>query len=394
MRIASDNSVLIEAVLSGFLRSLAGAPGADLKSAFWLSDPPLIGPDGEIIRRLSSSPSEELKKAWSKQIAGTNLFQLVPKASENQITITPTLTALAIVAYNFLKIHAQERRDKSSELISLSIVDYNFQLCATLNSAANLIDGVIFDSLIDPCCRLWREEPHKTESRNSLLANLLSINPFSELKNIDLRLPIPLQSLAGSYLAHKEKSHEQSSPTEASTTGDNNYQWWWLQSENFILSPPLMRILRDQWLSIPENHLSAIGLGIFLEELRRRGKEEFRIPILEFYEAYDFMQRHQASTPGEHKTSPHSTYQKLTIIQHLLQSKERKLNQKGNEYFLKFRALLEIIAEKQSIPSEFRHLSREFCLRRLAPLTALATVIGGHRQNETPTFGEIEFSDE
>ncbi|MEA3347887.1 MAG: hypothetical protein U9Q39_02365, partial [Pseudomonadota bacterium] len=121
--------------------------------------------------------------------------------------------------------------------------------------------------------------------------------------------------------------------------------------------------------------------------------KRFRTPILEFFEAYDFLQRHQAQ-PEEHlDTNPRHPYQRLTIIRHLLESKNREHNRKGNEYFLKFRALLEIIAAEQSIPREFRHLSREFCLQHLAPLSSLATIIGGERTVATPTFGATQFSE-
>ena len=288
---------------------------------------------------------------------------------------------MAIVTYNFLKIYSTDKQDKEQE----AILDYNLQLCQTISPAVNPVDGTIYDSLIEPCCKLRRKISAKIKTENSLLR----INPFSELKNLDLVLPTPLNILADSYLVHQQKNQESSDQPEPNVSDKNNYQGWWLQVEKLILNPPLKRLLRDQWLTIPENTLSCIGLGIFFEELRRRGKKQFRTPILDFFEAYDFMQRHQVQTEDTG-----DKYHRLTIIRHLLESKNREHNRKGNEYFLKFRALLEIIAEEQAIPREFRHLSRDFCLQRLAPLSALATVIGGERATHTPTFGTIQFSDQ
>ena len=394
MRLIKDDTILIETILSGFLRSSAD-PRSNYNSVFWTSNTPILCPDGEIIQYLSTSPSKELKVAWSKQIESSAIYRLLPIASKNQIIITPSLTALAIVAYNFIKILSKATQDKKSELITLSGLDYSLQLCSTIPPAADPLDGIIYDSLIEPCCKLWRKKLPETKADNSFLVALLRINPFSELKNLDLQLPAPLKYLAGSYLTHQEKENQEyTGLSEADMACDNNHQMWWLLTEKFILNPPLMRVLRDQWLSIPENSLCCMGLGIFLEELRRRGKKDFRTPILEFFEAYDYMQRHQIKTDGTPDLQRKTRYQRLTIIQHLLESKNRKLNRKGNEYFLKFRALLEIIAEEQAIPSKFRHLSREFCLQRLAPLSALATVIGGERTAMAPSFGAIQYSDQ
>jgi len=394
MRLIIDDTRLIEKVLIGFLRSLRDTLDSDHESIWESANTPLICPDGEIIRNLNSSTADELKKAWSTLIDIANVSQLLPKASENQITITPALTALAIASYNSLKIHSHADRDKEWEPTKLSGFDYTLKLCQTIPSAADPVAGVLYDSLIDPCCKIWRKNPPKTKNERSLLAALLCINPFSELKNLDLKLPAPLKNLTGCYLVHQDKMQEypeQSTPATSNSVRNSNHQWW-LQAERFILTPPLMRILRDQWLTIPENSLSCTGLGIFLEELRRREKKQFRTPILEFFEAYDYLQQHQ--TQEESGLHRQHSYQKLAIIQHLLESKNHKLNRKGNAYFLKFRALLEIIAEEQSVPNEIHHLSREFCLQRLAPLSALATIIGGERTAITPSFGMVQYSDE
>ena len=385
MRLINDETDLIDTILNGFLRSLFTDLGSDYKSGFWASNTAPLCPDGETIRNLCSSPSKELKKAWQKQIDGSAVCQLLLIEPKNLITVTPALTALAIATYNFLKIHSNINHDKNHD----PALDYSLQLCQTIPPAANPVDGIIYDNLIEPCCQLWRKTSAKAKTENSFLAALLRTNPFSELKNLDLISPAPIKSLAESYLPHLQENQESPDQSEPVTTGSNDDQKWWIQAEKIILNPPLKRILRDPWLTIPENTLSCIGLGIFFEELRRRGKKQFRTPILEFFEAYDFLQRHQMQPEGEG-----NRYQRLTIIRHLLESKNREHNRKGNEYFLKFRALLEIIASEQAIPREFRHLSREFCLQHLAPLSSLATVIGGEREAETPTFGAIQFSDQ
>ncbi|MEA3333681.1 MAG: hypothetical protein U9Q58_08800, partial [Pseudomonadota bacterium] len=330
MRLISDDSNLINTILSGFLSFLA----TDQEADFFALNTPLLGPDGKIIRNLSSSPSAELRQAWQKLIDGSSIYQLLLIEPGKHVTITPDLIALAIVTYNLLKLLANAMPEEEEK----ALLDYNLQLCQAITPAENPIIGIIYDSLIEPCCKIRRKIPVQTTAEKLFLAALLQTNPLSELKNIDLFLPAPLKNLAGSYLVQQPEDKESRDQPKSDATAKNSYQQWWLQAEKIILTPPLKRLLRDQWLTIPENGLSCMGLGIFLEELRRRGKEQFRTPILEFFEAYDYLQRHQTQIKGTA-----DSYKKLIIIRHLLESKNLEHNRKGNEYFLKFRALLEII---------------------------------------------------
>lgn len=386
MRLIDNDIDLISTILSDFLNSLATAQEAD----FLALNTPLFCPDGELIQKLSASPSTMLKQAWQKQINRSGVYQLSLNEAERAVTVTPAMTAMAIVTYIFLKNYLTTRQDREQ----MAPLDYSLQLCQTIPAATNHVDAIIYDSLIEPCCKLRRQISANAESKSPLLSALLRTNPLSELKNLDLVLPEPLKSLADNYIVPQQKYKDKNDQPAAKIETEKDYQQWWLQSENFILTPRLKHLLRDQWLTIPENSLSCMGLGIFFEELRRRGKRLFRTPILEFFEAYDYLQRHQAQIEKKNSQNSNIPYQKLTIIRNLLESKNRDHNRKGNQYFLKFRALLEIIAEEQAIPQDFRHLSREFCLQRLAPLSTLATVIGGQRTPLNPTFGAIQFSDQ
>ncbi|MBN2807933.1 MAG: hypothetical protein JXR80_00375 [Deltaproteobacteria bacterium] len=396
MRIISDRPDLIATLLSGFLQNLATSSENDCRPFFANADLPLVCPDGESIKLLSSSPAIQLQKAWFKLIDNAAVCRLLPEIPDKQITITPTLTALAIVAYNFSKISSCKGLNTTALPAEFSGLNYNLQLCRSIPAAAP-ISAVIYDKLIDCGCRIRRKNPPADISEKRFLTALLALNPLSELKNLDLALPAALSRLTKSYLPQgqniKESSVQGENRLNDDGNGDGNCEQWWIQAENLLSNLSLKRLLRDQWLILPENSLSCTGLGIFLEELRRRGEEKFRTTILEFFEAYDYMHCQQRPETAGNDAAHPLGYPRLTIIKHLLESKNRQLNRRGNEYFLKFRALLEIIAREQSIPREFRHLSREFCLQHLAPLTALATVVGGDREMRTPTFGKIQFSD-
>jgi hypothetical protein len=172
---------LIDEVLSGFLLSQTDAlPGH--RSAFWASQPPRLCPDGELISKLSSSPSERLKKAWQNHFANA-LHSALTK--NDFINITSDLTALALASYNFAKICCIPTDPE--KIASDPAFAYSLQLCQKITPAADNLTGTLYDSLIQPLSKLWHSLPEALRKEKLLLSALLHLNPLSELKNLDLR---------------------------------------------------------------------------------------------------------------------------------------------------------------------------------------------------------------
>jgi hypothetical protein len=132
-----------------------------------------------------------------------------------------------------------------------------------------------------------------------------------------------------------------------------------------INEPALAIYLRRRWLSLPETHHSCRNLGLLLESVRLTGMQ--RGFILSFYEAYDrfcAQDIHNHWTNGRHRTWPI-----LWEIERLLQTGRAgegisqqaalSLNRRGNEYFLKFYPLIEMIKDDGHPPTDFRLLTNE-----------------------------------
>ena len=352
-------------VLSTFLNAVAEGREDDFAAAA----PPLIRPDAATIHRLTATPPKKLARAWQRLFGSAG-----PGNPVYRWVLSPHVTALAVAACNFVSLCRQPEN-------STSLNDYLDHLLEAIAPATDQENWLTYDLIIEPCARMQRRHPGDNETTGRLLTSLFELSPLSELKNLDLHLPPPLQSLVSEYLVMPPGRFG----SRESDRHDDRGQWW-VRSEKIFGDPELGRVLRQGWLQLPEQSNAAVGIGIFLEEMRLRGEREFRRPILEYYEACDYLARKQQETDGQ------DPYPEITIIRQLLSSRNRTLNHKGNARFLRYRALLEIIASEQGIPGDFRHLSREFCLG-LLPLARLATIIGGRRQGLMTTEDEIEFSD-
>ena len=352
-------------VLSAFLNAVADGREEDFAAA----SPPLLRPDAATIRKLTADPPKKLARAWQKLFRGAD-----SGSPFHRWVLSPHVTALTVAAGNFVALY---RQPENSVLLS----DYLDHLLEAIAPAADQDNWLTYDLIIESCARMQRRHPGDDKATGRILTSLLELNPLSELKNLDLRLPPALRELVSEYLVM---------PTGNSggRRSDRHDSWkqWWARSEKIFGDPELGRMLRHGWLQLPEQSNATIGIGIFLEEMRLRDEKKFRRPILEYYEACDYLARKRQAGNGQE-----DPYPEITTIRQLLSSRNRTLNHKGNVRFLRYRALLEIIASEQGLPGDFRHLSREFCLR-LLPLARLATIIGGRRQALKTTADETEFA--
>jgi hypothetical protein len=388
-----------EELLCRYLEALAEDQGRQPSGP-----PPRLLPDPETVTSLALSPGPRQAAAWQKLAACSRFFHPAPKpsppkqsipeqsaAKQANITfiLSPQIIAFTVAVINFLSLASDSETWENND--RERFIAANLVLTAAIDPPAEPLEWLLYDRILTPgieLVRLRRARPRAGTENRELFRALLAVSPLSELKHLDLELPEPIRELSGRYLVRKpgETSNAESDEQE-SKKSRSRLKRWWFRGEDIYADSSLRRVLIDSWLEMPENGSGAAGIGIFLEELRLRDRERFRRPILEFFEACDYLERN--SQPADRNFR----YPRLMIIDRLLKSAGPGLNRRGNERFLKFRALLEIIAEEKGVPSDFRHLSRDFCLQQLAPLARLATVIGGRREGLSQEFSGLRFSD-
>jgi len=367
MRLESEKLALVDAELAAFIISLAGSHPVCLG---------LLQVNGKILRKLVVSPSSVLKRAW--QVIARLQFKGLPVENSGKskpaFVITPALIGLAVILHNRIALQG-DNFNNERELITF----HDRTLLNSLPLPRSPSDILSFDLLLS-AYRQFLCTDNELIELDSFSSDLLSFSPFTSLKQLDLTLPRPLARVAAEYLSHW--------PNRDSEKGEG--EWWDLVDE-ILCHPGLAAALRYAWLELPENRLSCLGLGVFLEEIRRRGQNDHL--ILSFFEAYEFTQKiSQTESKAESVSLLDLIASQLSASGDSLSG--RRLNQVGNEYFLKFRALLEIVADRGGVPGGYRHLSHDFCFKRLLPLVPLATITGGQRLEQiTPTkFSEVRFS--
>ncbi len=157
----------------------------------------------------------------------------------------------------------------------------------------------------------------------------------------------------------------------------------WIEAVSAILAhPAAARSLRHRWLEMDETRTSCRNLGLALEALRRRGGH--REILFAFYEAYDRFAAVPAPDGGR-------SWPVFAVMEKLLKTPGDseaaiRANRWGNQYFLKFRPLVQLIIEEDGPPADFRHLTRELIMDHIRPLadyiTETATVIQSFRREE------------
>lgn len=336
--------------------------------------------DGQCLSLLAENPAPVLQSAL-KELFRQKFMPLPASLTEKPpvILVTPALLGLAVILNNLTVLQQQGYSPDSDNRITL----YDRALFAILPVPLKVSDILSFDLLTSSYVQILRSRIDGV-NLGRLETDLIKKSPFTLLKSLDLILPQPLGRLASDYL-----------PDWPLTESECDSAQWWLAVESILAQPELACHLHSCWLELPENRLSSLGLGLLFEGLRDRG--EYDQLILKFFEAYEFIQVVVKTVP-ERGVEPEG-FSLLSLIESLLSASaadfaSRRQNQLGNEYFMKFRALLEIVAERGGIPGEFRHLSHDFCFKRLMPLVSLATIIGGHRNKHDSAInvGRVNFS--
>jgi hypothetical protein len=216
--------------------------------------------------------------------------------------------------------------------------------------------------------------------RAGALRAIIERSPLTALWSLDTHMPAALNALAAELL-----------PGWQSTSHATDYGWpsddEWLKRVAALLNiEPIARWARRRWLMMPETRAACRNVGLLLEALRRRGSH--RAFILDFYEAYDYFRARTRNGEWQGKERFWPILEETEKLLRVAGDSDAalRINRRGNEYFLKFRALIETVIAENGIPTDYAHLSREF-IQSLRPLVAFATE--GARQRLS--FGAVAF---
>lgn len=323
-------------------------------------------------RALCQSPHPDLTKALRQCLNGL-LVELAPEASRwGDFELSPAALGAALVAYTCLVPPLSQGDDVLDPLPGFAAA-----LVETLPPARSLTEMLACHSVLR---RAAESLPELAPDRAAVLHHLLNRCPLSALYHLHLHTPPPLTPLAAELLRGWDRRVQPPAPWASLED--------WLNTICPVLAQPaITAYLRRRWLALPETRPACRNLGLLLEALRRRGdSREF---ILTFYEAYDRWGTQPAPEPGN-GTARH--WPVLEVIDRLLRVENDseaaiRLNRWGNEYFMKFRALIQTVIAENGLPADFNLLTPQLIAGLRPLLSWTGEVPGGPRLD----LGTIEF---
>jgi hypothetical protein len=358
LRIPPASKLQLEEHLFHFLCSVCnGRPQA--------TTPLLV--ETKTLRALYTNPNHDLTVAL-QHCLDQFLIELGPDAARwGTLNLPTTVLGVALAVHNCL-----------CPLPDLSVVKdpvlpFTPALIATIPPARTLAEMLVYHALLRHAVESLSV---LSEDRVALIQALLNRSPLSIVYYLHLHTFPPLTALAADIWPWWKSRPVR--PTPWANLDD------WLQSLALLLAQPVIAAhLRRRWLSMSDTHLACRNLGLLLEALRRRGDQ--RAIILEFYEAFDYFCAEEVADPW------HGTIRRwplLDKIEGLLRAEGDseaaiQLNRRGNEYFLLFRPLLEIIIAEHGLPRDYYHLTLDLiqALDSLLPLTTEAQIPRPQLQN-------------
>ena len=354
-----------EACLFDFLRALR-------QGRAQVSRPLLLEP--ATLRTVYAAPNPILVEAL-RHCLDSFLVELSPDPAQwGPLEVSPALLGFALAIYTCLTpplARTAQERDPLPE--------FGAALIETLPPARSLAEILACHALLaGPAEAL----PLLFPDRAALLEGLLLRSPLTAVYHPHLYTPPPLTPLAAELL---RGWRHHSAPLAPWRDPDD----WLAALAPALTNRPIAAYLRRRWLALPETRPACRNLGLLLEALRRRGERAF---VLGFYETYDRFAAQTVEDPWRGR--PMRRWPILDTIEQLLCAEGDSeaavgLNRWGNEYFLKFHALIQTVIAEDGVPADFNLLTPGLILT-LRPLLAWTTEEGrGPRLD----LGVIQFED-
>lgn len=257
--------------------------------------------------------------------------------------------------------------------------DYTSALIATLPPARHMPEALIYHAILRGSINFSPRGKIKISGNEHAL---IERSPLTALWSLDKHTPVNLSGLAKELLPGWRARD-----IFAAQVWQNNDEW--LNTVSSLLADQrIARWVRWHWLQMPESREACRNIGLLLEALRRR--EDHRAFILEFYEAYDYF---RSETVNDEWRGQMRDWPLLrNILNILLISGESEaainVNRRGNEYFQKFRPLIETIIAEGALPRDYKLLTLRF-VHALRPLLPYVT------QGTRPalSFGDVIFEE-
>lgn len=329
----------------------------------------LIVADEMTLREIYADPHPDLREAL-RHCVDQFLVEVSHDPSQwGGLEVPAWSLGVAIALNNCLVLRPQQRAG----------ADFTSALIATLPPARRRDEAFIYHAVLrGSLTSLGGREP---EAAGNLRA-LIERSPLTALWTLDEYTPVSLLDSARALIPGR---HAGRPFAERVWQSDEE----WLVVLSLLLADArISRWVRHRWLVMPESRRACRNVGLVLEALRRRGDQ--RAFILEFYEAYDYFRAQvlEDEWAGNVRAWPVlKSIQKLLLVPGNSEA-ALQMNRRGNEMFLKFRPLVEMVISEGVLPKDYRLLTLGFVLA-LRPLLPYVT----EAARPAISFGEVAFGE-
>lgn len=335
---------------------------------------------GAVFRSVIEKPHPDLVAAYRHCLGAFLTSAGSDHASWGKFRVPPDVFTAAIAHYNYLsarrmKFGPSARPDKNAgEPPPDPALEFTQEITGRIAPAVDKNTAIALHTVLRG---IENSPPEADGAWRNIWRALMELSPLTALWSMDVHTPEALVKLAPQFLTGWDRTQPSGVPV-----WPDDAQWNRIVSE-LTADPHIGRMLRRRWLAFPETRTACRNTGLVLEMLRRSGNHrEF---ILEYYEGYEFF-----NSEKQPYSYPSRNWPVLETIERLLRfpgdtDTAMQVNRRGNEYFLKFRPLLEFVIEENGVPKDFKYLT-PVLVDAIRPLVDLAT-FGG----EQGLGGRLEF---
>ena len=274
-----------------------------------------------------------------KHLINSFLGSIYPYDSTiNKIDIPVSVISMVFAIYNCLAIKDLQKEDEPDH-----VFEFTQSLIKSIPYSNDLIDALCFHSIVQLASK---KNNLLSLKQKQLFSQCINSNSVSKLVLINYLLPVDLCHIAKELIPEWKESEINSNLPQKND--------WINDVEKLLDDKHLNRWLIHEWLKLPLCLESCRNTGLVLEALRQKGNHKSF--ILDFYESCVYYHKNSQTV--------FDIYGALNTTEKLLSAPgtnklSRKLNIKGQEYYIQFEPLMKLLNENQNVPNRCQHVHKD-----------------------------------
>ena len=340
--------------------------------------------DQQTLNSICREPGSVLEKAFVHCLDAFLINLTNDPQNFGPLTISGHIYLLVLACYNALTQMVHPNNDSGEPADNDPAIEFTKALLNNIPAAKDLDHALAYHAIL----RCLADPVRKMNSVDHwIIVDLISKSPLSEIIFLDIHTPVPLHEMAKKLLPKCQLSLDHNKHSK------QQYEQWQKIIKILIQHHILSRWIIHQWLIMPENQFSCRNTGLLLEFLRN--SEEYTCFILSFYNDYIYFKSKKKRISGNKDSRYWPIIHTIQSLVQLDGTSEATIlmNRRGQEYFLLFHPLVEIIIARKQIPTEYQYIDIQFVKKHIRPLLNYIGEMPDGNQSSM-AFSSVQFEKE